>query len=1136
MLGIFVVGLWALATFASRVLRTEMERLTIDQQGAAVAIVAASIDDELKERLSALALTAEQVSPATVGHPPALQTLLEERPILHVLFNGGIFVTGTDGTATASIPLSAARRGVNYLDRDFILAALKEGKATVGRAVLGKQLKVPVFVIGAPIRDAQGKVIGVLAGVTDLGQPGFLDKLTGGSYGKSGGYLLMSRQQRQVITATDRSRIMEILPTPGLIPTMDRFLAGYEGSTIFTNRFGIERLASSKRIPAADWMLVAELPTQEAFAAIGHLQRRLLMATLLITLLAGGLTWWVLRRQLAPMLATASDLAARLQSPYAAQPLPVTSQDEIGELVGAFNHLLATKAQAEETLRHERHRLASIISGTNVGTWEWNVQTGETLFSERWASIIGFTLAELAPVSIETWMKFAHPEDLKASGELLEKHFRGELDFYDFESRMQHKDGTWVWVLDRGRVSTWTEDGKPLLMMGTHTDITERKQVEEDLKKSEERHRLLADNAADVIWTLDLEGQFTYVSPSVERLRGYTPAEVMRQTLAEALTPESAEIAQKGLASSLEAVQKGQPTPFFRGELEQPCKDGSTVWTEVTTTGMTNHEGGFIGILGVTRDITERKQLDEALRESMERLEFALQGGELGTWDYYPETGTVLYGDLWAKMLEYQPDEVESTMEFFREHIHPDDFQNVFDRVAKHVDGFASSYQSEHRLRTKSGRWLWVADRGKVVERDPEGHPLRIAGIITDITERKQLEAVQAALEAQHNQIQKAESLGLMAGSIAHHFNNKLQAVMANLEVLSALPKAADPTKYLAMAKLASVKAAEVSRQMLVYLGNSPGERNLLVLGELCTASLPRLQQALPDGVTLERACPAPGPVSKVNAEQLEQVLTNLVTNAGEAMGAAGGSVRLSLSTCPAAEVPTAHRFPIGWQPQGPDYACLEVADNGAGIASADIEKLYDPFFSTKFTGRGLGLSVVLGLVQGHDGAITVESTQGRGSVFRVYLPVSTEEVPSLPERAVQAPGHEGGGTLLLVDDDEMLLESACALLDLLGFTVLTAQDGIEAMKVFRQHQAEIRCVVTDLTMPRLDGWGLLTALRQLDPNLPVILASGYDKAQVLAGTHSDRPQAFLSKPFDLEQLRDALGQALVTSSSAGLR
>lgn len=154
---------------------------------------------------------------------------------------------------------------------------------------------------------------------------------------------------------------------------------------------------------------------------------------------------------------------------------------------GQLQAKITERKQVEDELRRERQRLASIISGTNVGTWEWNVQTGEILFNERWANIIGYTLEELAPISIETRMKFTHPDDLKASGELLKKHFQGDLDYYDFEVRMQHKNGTWVWVLDRGRVSTWTEDGKPLLMMGTQTDITQRKQAEKERRRLDER-------------------------------------------------------------------------------------------------------------------------------------------------------------------------------------------------------------------------------------------------------------------------------------------------------------------------------------------------------------------------------------------------------------------------------------------------------------------------------------------------------------------------------------------------------------------------------------------------------------------------------------------------------------------------
>jgi two-component system cell cycle sensor histidine kinase/response regulator CckA len=227
-------------------------------------------------------------------------------------------------------------------------------------------------------------------------------------------------------------------------------------------------------------------------------------------------------------------------------------------------------------------------------------------------------------------------------------------------------------------------------------------------------------------------------------------------------------------------------------------------------------------------------------------------------------------------------------------------------------------------------------------------------------------------------------------------------------------------------------------------------------------------------------------------------------------------------------EIPAVYRFPIGWQPQDHAYACLEVVDAGCGIADKDIENLFDPFFSSKFTGRGLGLSVVIGIVRPHSGVVTVESEPGRGSIFRVFIPVSEEEVPQQPEKAAKSPEFEGGGTVLLVDDEEMVREMAAAMLARLGFTVLEAKDGVEAVEVFRQRQDEIRCVLSDLTMPRMNGWETLTALRNIVPDLPVILASGYNEAQVMAGDHPQLPQVFLGKPYNLKGLSDAMSQALV--------
>jgi len=286
----------------------------------------------------------------------------------------------------------------------------------------------------------------------------------------------------------------------------------------------------------------------------------------------------------------------------------------------------------------------------------------------------------------------------------------------------------------------------------------------------------------------------------------------------------------------------------------------------------------------------------------------------------------------------------------------------------------------------------------------------------------------------------------------------------------------------------------------------------------------------MPGKVVLKTDFPSPGPAIRANANQMQQVLTNLITNAWEAVGEDGGSIHLRVNTVPPADIPAAHCYPLNWQPQENAYACLEVTDTGCGIADKDIEKLFDPFFSSKFTGRGLGLPVVMGIVRAHGGAVTVESEPGRGSAFRVFFPVSAEEVPRQPDKEAQAPEMEGGGTLLLVEDEEMVRNMAADMLTCLGYGVFSAKDGVEAVEVFRQHQDEIRCVLCDLTMPRMNGWETLTALRKLAPDIPVILASGYDKAHMMAGDHPEWPHAFLDKPYKLKKLGDTISHALVSN------
>ncbi len=352
---IFLIGIWSLAFYATRLLREDMQRLFGDQQYSTVSLVAAQVDQELADRLKALEKVAESVSPAMMADTATVQALLEQRPLFQSLFNGGTFVTRLDGVAIASIPLLAGRFGGNYLERDFMIAALKEGKTSIGKPFMDGKSAVPTLVMAAPIRDIQGRVIGALAGVTNLGNTSFLDKLTEHSFGKSGGYLLAAPQHQLFVTGTDKSRILQRLPAPGVNSMHDRYMKGFDGFGTAVNSRGIEELSAAKRVPVAGWFVIAVLPTGEAFAPIGAMQRRMLTATILLTLLVGGLTWWLsyrmLNKQLSPILAAAKTLVIQSDTDQIPQPLPIARQDEIGELIGAFNTLLETLGERETTLR-----------------------------------------------------------------------------------------------------------------------------------------------------------------------------------------------------------------------------------------------------------------------------------------------------------------------------------------------------------------------------------------------------------------------------------------------------------------------------------------------------------------------------------------------------------------------------------------------------------------------------------------------------------------------------------------------------------------------------------------------------------------------------------------------------------------
>jgi diguanylate cyclase (GGDEF)-like protein/PAS domain S-box-containing protein len=352
---LFVISTWSGAFYASNLLREDMQTVLGEQQFSTVSGIAHEIDGRLNDRRQALETIAKEVKPEIMGNAAALQALLEQRPLLQLLFNGGVFITRTDGTAVADVPVSAGRIGTNYIDRESVSIPLKEGRSVIGRPAMGKKLRAPVFSITQPIFDKNARVIGVIVGTINLGKPSFLDQIAQARYGQSGGYLLIAPQHNLIVMASDKTRVMQPAPALGLNAMHDRYMGGYEGFGTAISSRGVEELSAAKRIPSAGWFIAAVLPVKEAFAPIDAMLQRLFVSTFAFTLLAGALTWWLMRRmlrqQFAPIHAASRAIAVRSNADHPIQALPVSGDDEIGQLIGDFNTLIVNYAEREELLK-----------------------------------------------------------------------------------------------------------------------------------------------------------------------------------------------------------------------------------------------------------------------------------------------------------------------------------------------------------------------------------------------------------------------------------------------------------------------------------------------------------------------------------------------------------------------------------------------------------------------------------------------------------------------------------------------------------------------------------------------------------------------------------------------------------------
>jgi hypothetical protein len=639
-----------------------------------------------------------------------------------------------------------------------------------------------------------------------------------------------------------------------------------------------------------------------------------------------------------------------------------------------------------------------------------------------------------------------------------------------------------------------------------YTDA-ERQQAEKALQESELRYRLLAENIRDVIWTMNLDGHFTYVSPSVFQLRGYTAEEVMKQSIQEAFTADSA-LRVLGGIQILMAEDEAQ-TLSTNWDLQQPCKDGRMVWTEVSVSIIRDTKGSAQAVLGLSRDITDRKIAEEKIAEQAHVLDVALDPIILRDMNdaliFWNKAAENLYGWTFeeAKTLNVNQFIVEGD-------------QLKYEHGVKE---FREKGECKIELQqiTKNGRKVITLSRWSLV-RNQDGNPYARLVIDRDITEQRNF-------ETQLRRSQRMESLGTLAGGIAHDLNNVLAPVLMSIQILNL--KVTDPNlkKLIASLESSTKRGSDIIKQVSTFARGTEKDFAPQQLRYIVSEIESTINGTFPKNIQLRVGISKDLSLVLGDAAQLQQVLMNLCLNARDAMPDGG---RLTVTAEDMSMDESFARMILGAHPGR--YVVLTVADTGTGIPMEIQEKVFEPFFTTKEKGKGtgFGLSLVYAIVKSHNSFIKLYSEIGKGTEIKIFLPATQQYEKKIVSVIEDAPSRGNGETILVVDDELSVLQISKEILEARRYKVLTAADGAEATALFASaDKGSIDLVITDMFMPLMDGSSTIRALRKLAPFLKIILSSGLLTNVNSAGVAGLDIQGYLTKPYTAEQLASMVNKVL---------
>jgi PAS domain S-box-containing protein len=769
---------------------------------------------------------------------------------------------------------------------------------------------------------------------------------------------------------------------------------------------------------------------------------------------------------------------------------------------------ITDRKQAEAALSESEERFRNMADTAPVMIWVSGPDHLGTFFNKAWLDFTGRTMEQELG---EGWISSVHPDDLNHCLTRCGGAFAARRAF-QIEFRLRRADGKYRWILDSG-VPRY-RNGEFIGFIGSCLDLTERKLVEERLRASEaqltEAQRLAKVGSSEV----DINGGRGYWSDEMFRILGLpADAEPGLSSFLSRVHPNDREIVHEawGKASSSTAPVQAE----FR--IIRP--DGDVRFVRSVVESIQDERGAPVRLRGATQDITAQVSATERLRESEKRLSNAERIAHVGNWRWEIESKRVHWSEELCRIFGCTEDGPHS-YEGFIQLVVPEDRERVVQWVRDRLSGKGES-SLEFQIARPSGELRIVACVIEVTL-DGQGLPAQVSGTCQDVTDARRAQAESFAR-------QKLESLGTLASGIAHDFNNLLGGVLAQAELADAeLAAGSSPQQELKEIRDAAVRGSEIVRQLMIYAGKESDVVEPVDISRTVEEMLGLVKASLSKHATLLTDLRDDLPAVKARAAQIRQILMNLVVNASDAIKDRDGVIRVATGRI------TVDRDLAATLPEElaeGDYVQLEVTDTGSGMSQATLARMFDPFFSTKSAGRGLGLTVVHGNVRSLGGAIWVSSEVGKGTTFQILLPSANTPAlgPSDKHQGnSQALRASSKSTVLVVEDEALLRQAVSKMMGKAGFTVFEAEDGSEAIELLRATGVEIDVLLLDVTIPGRPSHDVLAEAVLARPDVKVILTSAYSEEMVRETLNGSQFHGFVRKPFQLATVVLAVRNALL--------